>query len=194
MKMNTPESFFYKMQVSRLSFGGFRYLAGLCLCLLLNHCGSGTKQPPTASARQYTSAAVAFDTLRFHATVYVPVYAEILYNYNADLYQPLLTTLSIRNTSMRNSLYVRTVDYYNTEGNKLKSFITRPIILRPLQSVEFPVTYKDEGGGGANFIVEWGSTFPAVNPLIQSVSVGVVNRLDFSWVTNGVIIDSSQSL
>jgi len=161
------------------------------LALVLTSCDNNPKQPVRLPVRAYTQVPLRFDTLRYRQKVYVPIYAEIFYS-TSEEYYPLLTTLSIRNTSMRDSMYVQTVDYYDTEGKRLKQYLSKPIALRPLQSVEFPVTYADQGGAGANFIVDWGSSAQVSQPMIQAVTVGSAYRMGFSWITDGVVTDSVQ--
>ena len=57
--------------------------------------------------------------------LYVPVYSHI---YTGDKERPfnLAVTLSIRNTDPRSSLRLTAVDYYDTEGRLVRSYLDAP--------------------------------------------------------------------
>lgn len=166
----------------------FSHWAGLCLIVLFVQCKEPEKP---VKVRTYTTAAINFDTLAHREQVYVPIYSEIYYS-GEDRYFSLLTTMSVRNTSMVASMYVKTADYYDTHGKKLRSYLARPIVLAPLQTVEFAVKYTDQGGSGANFIVEWGAVQNNLKPMIQSVMIGTAYNQGISFVSDGVPISMTQ--
>lgn len=161
-----------------------RVIVMVVLLLALVQCGE-PKKP--VKVRTYTTATVGFDTLAHREQVYAPIYSEIYYS-GEDQYFSLLTTLSVRNTSMTGPMYVKTADYYDTHGKKPESYLTRTIVLAPLETVEFAVNYADQGGSGANFIVEWGSAHNSLKPMIQSVMIGTAYNQGISFVLDGVRI------
>ena len=68
----------------------------------------------------------------------------------------LATTLSIHNTSNVRPLNVLRVDYFDTAGNLVHSYLPKPIAIRPFGTVEAFVPAEDtRGRNRANFIVEW---------------------------------------
>jgi hypothetical protein len=88
--------------------------------------------------------------------VYVPVYSHIY----AKGGKPFLleTTLSFRNSDPNEDITIASVRYYDTDGNLIKDYLKKPMLINPLATVEFLVAQKEiEGGSGANFIVEWAS-------------------------------------
>ncbi len=97
-----------------------------------------------------------FDSLRFVKRAYVPIYSHIYHGSKGG--NILLTaTLSIRNTSFKDTLYVKRIDYYDSFGNPIKKYINEMILLKPMHALEFIVEEKeDKGGTGANFIVDYG--------------------------------------
>ena len=179
------------MYMSENSF--VRVLGYSIIVWLLVQCTQSKEKAKGPVVRQYTVVAINFDTLAYREKVYVPTYTEI-YSNAEDQYFPLFTSLSVRNTSLSESMYVRAVDYYNTEGTRLKSYLTQPIILKPLQSVEFPVRRGDEGGAGANFIVDWGSATTGLKPVLQAVMIGSAYQQGISFVTEGVAVETSAGL
>lgn len=120
--------------------------------------------------------------------VYVPVYSEIFHT-DVKRKVKLSATLSIRNTSMNSEIVVSTVDYYDTHGELIKHYLTSPLQLKPLQTKIYVVEYKEnEGGIGANFIVEWFSEKEVSEPIIQAVMIGGSSSLGISFVCDGKVI------
>ena len=121
--------------------------------------------------------------------VYVPVYSEI-YTKNKSFAYHLTATLSIRNTSKRDSIFIKNVDYYSTEGSLVRKYLQHPIYVKPLETVEYVVREKDTlGGSGAKFLLTWGANKP-VKPMFQAVMIGSFNNQVFSFSTNGITTPS----
>jgi hypothetical protein len=119
--------------------------------------------------------------------VYVPVYSEIYTDLNKKT--KLAATLSIRNTDMKNEIIVSMADYYDTHGNPIRNYIKSPVKLKPLQTVNYLVEYKEaKGGTGANFIVEWASEIEVTEPIIEAVMIGTSSSLGISFVCEGRVI------
>jgi len=119
-------------------------------------------------------------------TLYVPVYSHI---YSGDREQPvyLAVTVSVRNTDMQRSIAVTTVDYYNSEGKRIKRYLDKPVDLPPLATARFVVKESDKAGGsGANFIVRWQSKTPTSPPLAESIMISTASQLGISFTSRGV--------
>ncbi len=124
----------------------------------------------------------------YRQKVYVPIYSDI-YNKRRSSKVLLTATLSIRNTSMVDSLFIEKVDYYNTEGELVRNYIENPIFLKPLETIDYVIEEEDEvGGTGANFILQWGA-HSHVTPIFQGVMVGTIGQHGFAFTTNGIKID-----
>jgi hypothetical protein len=120
-------------------------------------------------------------------TVYVPIYSEI-YNRTKDAKILLTATLSIRNTSETDTLFLSRVDYFNTGGSLVRHYLDKSIYLKPLETIDYVIEEKDEeGGSGANFLIDWYANRP-LNPLFQAVMLGAVSNQAFSFTTEGVNI------
>ncbi|SHJ12128.1 DUF3124 domain-containing protein [Aquimarina spongiae] len=123
--------------------------------------------------------------------VYVPIYSDI-YNKTKDFRFQLTATLSIRNTSRKDSLFIKNVDYYNTEGSLVRGYIEQPIFLKPLESIEYVIEEEDtSGGSGANFLITWGAN-TTLAPIFQGVMVGVSGQQGFAFTTEGVVISETK--
>ena len=118
-------------------------------------------------------------------TAYVPIYSEI-YNRTKDTKVLLTATLSIRNTSETDTLFLGRVDYFNSEGALVRQYLEQSIYLKPLETVDYVIEEKDDvGGAGANFLIDWYANKP-INPLFQAVMMGAVSNQAFSFTTEGV--------
>ena len=93
----------------------------------------------------------------YQDTVYIPIYSDIYSE--SRLKSTLLTaTLSIRSTNLTDTTFINNIDYYNTKGDLVKSFIDRTLVLAPMQSIDYVIDRDDNTGGvGANFLVSWGA-------------------------------------
>lgn len=122
--------------------------------------------------------------------VYVPIYSSIYNQYEGNLLH-MTAILSIRNTSLKKSIMIKRVDYYDTNGKLLKKFIEGPFSLGKMSTKDFVIAENDlEGGTGANFIVEWDSSKIVSIPLIESVMLGTVGAKGFSFSSRGKEIEA----
>ena len=72
-----------------------------------------------------------FDDLS-HGKTYLPVYSHIYHIHEHRTFD-LTITVSIRNISLTQSLYIFKADYYNTIGENIRQYIKEPIFLKPLR-------------------------------------------------------------
>jgi hypothetical protein len=134
---------------------------------------------------QANAVYVEKDSLAYMDTVYVPIYSEI-YNESKDVIFHLTATLSIRNTSMQDSFYVKGVDYYDTNGDLVRKYLEKTILLKPLQTIEYVIEEKDDAGGtGANFIIIWGADQSDLKPMFQGVMISTHGQQGLSFTTEG---------
>ena len=69
-------------------------------------------------------------------TVYVPVYSNV---FHGDHDRPfhLNATLSIRSTDLEDPMTIESVDYYDTDGGRVRSYLDEPRVLAPLAAEPF---------------------------------------------------------
>ncbi len=128
-------------------------------------------------------------------TIYVPLYSHI---YADDRYKDkpfaLTATLSIRNTDVQSGFILDTVDYYDSEGKKLRSYLKGPIAIKPLASTRFIVRGSDKGGGsGAKFLIHWHAEKPVSEPIVESIMIGTQLQQGISFISPGRVIDGTIS-
>jgi len=128
------------------------------------------------------------DEQNFQETIYVPIYSDIYVDQQNQ--KALLTaTLSIRNTSYTDSLFISKIDYFDTGGELVRSYIDNLISLPPMATVNYVIEKDDDTGGpGANFIVGLNSKNKDLKPLIQAIMVGHIGNKAFSFSTDGYSI------
>lgn len=139
---------------------------------------------------EYAAHDVPQESLVVDQTMYVPIYSHVYY----DDGRPLLldALLSIRNTDATRPIYVRSVKYYDTKGELVKTYVDRLIRLRPLETIEFLVERADtKGGSGANFIVQWLATERLSEPMIEAVMVGTFGTRAISFSRSGRAVSES---
>lgn len=122
--------------------------------------------------------------------LYVPVYSHI---YQRDQMRTfdLTATLSIRNTDMDSHIQVTKVEYYDSHGKLLRSYVDEPHNLDALSSVAYVIEEKDLAGGvGANFIVEWRSDTLVSAPVSEAVMISTANQQGVSFLSSSVVIKS----
>ena len=132
---------------------------------------------------------VPSQNMPYRQQFYVPVYSNIYGDEDSPKIM-LSATLSIRNTSLNNSLYVTKIDYYNTHGKYVRSYLTKSIELPPMGTLNYIVEKQDEtGGDGANFVVAIESESKNVSPLIETIMIGTFSNKAFSFTSHSIAID-----
>ena len=132
------------------------------------------------------------ELIHFNDIIYVPIYSNI-YIDRTNSEHLLSATLSIRNTSINDTLYISKIDYYNTDGNLVKRYIDKSISLNPLGTVNYFIEREDKSGGsGANFIVELNAENSNIRPLIQAIMIGNFNNKIFAFSSDGYSIKTKK--
>lgn len=116
---------------------------------------------------------------------YLSVYSQI-YSETEHLTHDLTATVSLRNTSSKDTVYILKADYFNTEGDYIRPYITQPIFLKPLETLAIVIEEKDqEGGTGANFIFDWRFKKNTSEPLFEAVMISTSGSQGLSFTTQG---------
>ncbi|PKL40559.1 MAG: hypothetical protein CVV44_02855 [Spirochaetae bacterium HGW-Spirochaetae-1] len=123
-------------------------------------------------------------------TVYVPVYSSIMHS---DLKWEFMlsVTLSIHNVDINNAIIIESIDYYNTTGKLIHSYIGREKkVLQPLETYNIGIKEADNRGGvGANFIVRWRSQVKVNRPIVETIMIGTKGQQGLSFTSRGVVIE-----
>lgn len=132
----------------------------------------------------YTYVDKSADEVGHLQTDYIPLYSEI-YHRDGTRSISLTSTLSIRNTSLVDSVYLFSASYNDSYGKELKAYIDKTILVKPLEAIEFVVSeHEDIGGAGASFLLKWGASQGGNQLLVQAVMIGTSDNLGISFVTS----------
>ena len=124
--------------------------------------------------------------------VYVPIYSSTFHQ--AGDWEFLLTvTLSIHNIDLNQNIEVSAVSFFDTKGEPVGEFVSKPITIKPLATRQFVIPETDKmGGTGANFLVKWESEKEVVKPIIEALMISTSSGQGISFTTQGTVIQKLQ--
>lgn len=116
---------------------------------------------------------------------YLPVYSEI-YSITQERTHDLVVTVSMRNISSEDSIYILRADYFDTSGNLIRTYFDQPIFVKPMETVEIVIDQEDKTGGtGANFIFDWATQNENLVPFFEAVMISTSGQQGISFTTRG---------
>ena len=125
----------------------------------------------------------------FGEVLYVPVYSSI-YHQNDKTFD-LTATLSIHNADINSGITVLKINYYDTNGELVRSFIDNNFRLSPLQSKQFIIKDTDiSGGTAAKFVIQWISEKRVIKPVVEAVMISTSSQQGISFKTESRVISS----
>ncbi|MDJ0859146.1 MAG: DUF3124 domain-containing protein, partial [Dinoroseobacter sp.] len=78
-------------------------------------------------------------------------------------------------------------------GQLLKAYLDEPIELGPFESTSALVPLGSIGDGiGANFLVTWSATSPALPPVVEAIMVGGIGTQGISFTSIGRVISEEK--
>ena len=126
------------------------------------------------------------DSSLYHGSSYLSVYSEV-YERTEKLTYGLTVTVSMRNISSTDSVFLFHAHYYNTDGELIRSYFEHPIFIRPMETVEIVIDEIDKGGGtGGNFLFDWSTRSSSVEPFFEAVMISTTGQQGISFTTQGV--------
>lgn len=169
-----------------------KYIALLLFGLFLVFCACNDEKTvsslDTVNWEKREVKKVLSDSL-IKGSTYLSVYSEI-YSLSEHLTHNLTATISIRNTSRTDSLFITKAEYFNTHGQHIRTYVEKPIFLLPLETVAIVIDEKDkEGGTGANFLFDWKTTQSYTEPLFEGVMISTSGSQGLSFTTQGIKIE-----
>ena len=121
-------------------------------------------------------------------TLYLPVYSHV---YHGDVdskgapQQTLVSALvSIRNIDLTNSIRITSAVYYDTQGKKLREYLSKPVVVPPMGTHEIFVPRSETAGGsGANFVIIWNADAPANAPVVEALHLNMPAGRSIAFIT-----------
>ena len=126
-------------------------------------------------------------------TLYLPVYSHILHGDVDKAGNPERTLVSalvsIRNADVHKPIRIVSATYYDTDGNKLREYVTAPRTIKPMGTYEIYIPRSDTAGGsGANFVVTWQADAPANPPIVQALHLNLPAGRSIAFITTATPI------
>lgn len=166
------------------------WLVSLCLACSGQPAALRSDSTPTPMAS--SSGVSAFAQIAKPAIgqiIYVPAYSHIYYQDQQRVID-LAVTLSIRNTAASQPLQIDAVQYYDSGGQFVRSYVNEPIRLGALASTAFVVEEEDARGGvGASFIVAWSSEQQITAPVVEAVMISAASTQGISFISVGRVLE-----
>jgi Protein of unknown function (DUF3124) len=157
------------------------WLARLALCWLL------------AAGPAFGQAAPARMTGQ---SLYLPVYSHIQHGEaggKGDSAKMLVSVMvSIRNTDTVRPMRVTSAVYFDTDGKRIKEYVTAPRTVAPMGTLEIFIPRSDDkGGSGANFVIAWKSDAPVNPPLVEALHANLPAGRSIVFVTGArpILVD-----
>lgn len=123
-------------------------------------------------------------------TVYVPAYSHLTRDPEAKRRVLMSILLSVRNVDSVATITLTHVDYFDTSGRRVRRYLAKPRVLRPLETAEYEVATRDDAGGsGANFLVYWEGPSDAHPLLTETVMLGNLGAGFVAFTSRGVELD-----
>lgn len=159
----------------------------ITLVLVFNSCGNETDKYPIKQGDWESRISGIKDlTDFFHGKTYLPVYSHIYHIHEHRTFD-LTVTVSMRNVSTTDTVFIIKADYFNTVGENIRQYIKSPIYLIPLETLEIIISEQDlEGGSGANFVFDWAMKNDMNPPLFEAVMISTNGQQGLSFTTRGV--------
>jgi hypothetical protein len=125
--------------------------------------------------------------LSARGSIYVPAYSRVYgATSGASKLIEFSTTLRIDNTSSTKPLVIERIEYYDSAGRLVQSYLKSPIAMRPFGSIEVVIPAEDvRGGPASNFIITWAGAGPMAEPMVEAVMIGSQDNTSYSFVSAG---------
>jgi hypothetical protein len=127
--------------------------------------------------------------------LYLPVYSHILHGEVDKGGKParmmVSVLVSVRNTDPKRAIRVTSAQYYDTEGKRIKEYVTAPRSIAPLGTYELYVpTSDDSGGSGANFLIAWKADTAVNPPVVDALHVNLPVGRSIVFITSARVIQA----
>jgi hypothetical protein len=160
------------------------------LGFLVSAC-TGDKEVSSINPENWKKRTIGYslpDSLTSGST-YLSVYSQI-YGMTEHRTYDLTATISMRNTNRSDSIFLLKAEYYNTEGELIRTYFNKPVFLAPMETVEIVIDEVDqEGGTGANFMFDWKIHPESNEPYFECVMISTSGQQGLSFSTKGVNVN-----
>lgn len=156
----------------------------LILSILTTAC-SKAKVSSSIDPINWTKRAASIPDTLVQGKTYLSIYSQI-YSLTEHRKHDLTVTVSMRNTSEVDTVFIESARYFDGGGKLIRSYFRDPIYITPLETVDIVIDEKDrEGGTGANFLFDWRKAANDPDPLFEAVMLSTSGQQGISFTTQG---------
>ncbi len=164
-----------------------RVLNILLLTLLIHSCqnkGEVNSSDPVNWDKR-TIKYVLSDSLT-HGSTYMSIYSQI-YSQTEHITHDLTATVSMRNTNISDTVFLKKALYFNTKGHLIRTYFDKTIFIAPMETIEIVIDERDqEGGTGANFLFDWTIKPNSNEPYFEGIMISTSGQQGLSFTTKGI--------
>ena len=107
-----------------------------------------------------------------------------MYSYTQHRRINLTGIVNISNVSEADTIYLTRTAYYNTHGEKLRTYFDYPVYVLPMETLVIVVDEKDIAGGtGSNFMIDWKAPKNCPEPLFEGLMNSMQGNLGIAFTT-----------
>ncbi len=163
------------------------FILYLLTFILIFSCNNPNQEISSINSENWSKRAIktpALDSLIYGKT-YLSIYSQI-YSQSEHKTHNLTAMVSLRNTSVKDTIYLLKAEYFDTHGKTVRTYFDQTIYLAPLETTEIIIDEKDiSGGTGSNFIFEWEIPKNCPEPLFEGIMNSTMGQQGLSFVTQG---------
>lgn len=120
-----------------------------------------------------------------NGATYLSIYSQI-YSETGGRMHDLTATISLRNTNKSDTVFIDNAEYYDTNGNLIRTYIKNTIFIAPMETIEIIIDEHDQAGGtGANFLFDWQIKHNTNEPLFEGIMISTAGQQGLSFTTQG---------
>lgn len=122
-------------------------------------------------------------------TVYVPINSQLFVAGDEKRPIKLSTNLIIRNTDSLTPIKITEINYYNSEGKLITTYLDSSKSINPRASTYILIERRDERADwGAHFIIKWESVKSVTQPLVEVIHAALSGTHGGLFKSRGVPI------
>ena len=163
-----------------------RYLTLLIITISFIGCQSILSNP---ESEQITDWGERSASLKSSGTTYLSVYSQV-YGLKRDIVHELTSIITIRNTSRKDRVYVKSAELYKANGSFIRDYLRHPIFIEPMETLELVIFRKEglniEEHEEGNFIFEWAARKADSKPHFEAVMISTRGKHGLAFTTTGV--------
>ena len=91
-------------------------------CISCMETNKSHEQPPSLHLKERLATTIEADSLLNEGKTYLSIYSQV-YSLSEHRKHNLTVTVSMRNTSLSDTLYLEKADHYSTEGKLIKPYL-----------------------------------------------------------------------